>query len=360
SRKETSLSKAHTRSTEPFTSGANLPVIRIDNLPWDVTPEMLSEWLVVPADRIHILLERATGKTLSHCFVELSLQNARIALRTCQNKIIGNGRRTRAVSVTVSSQEELMAQLFPNWRGIFKSSQPSVEGLDQRRAKDALKCGLLSSSELDSLMNLLNNPEAIPTLPFHALISILQKFPAPSETRAFWTSSLRDRLFAVVQAAMQILAIRVSQQGWDAKLLNEVEYAAVSCLDAQRRLVTMTAEVPEPSLPLQTALNTPHESNASLSPPSELVTPSEYIDDLQPSSYFQPKRGLNGKLKANVTCPPDSGEATSPGVHVMEAASVCNSPRARSRSVFQQIGDDVGADPEVVKKILQRLFTVPS
>lgn len=71
---------------------------------------MLSTWLhPTTPHHIHILLERSTGKTLSHCFVELStLTEARTVLRECQNKIIGSGKRTRAVSVTVSRQEEVM------------------------------------------------------------------------------------------------------------------------------------------------------------------------------------------------------------------------------------------------------------
>lgn len=72
---------------------------------------MLAAWLDLPSIAIHILLDRSTGKTLSHCLVELSPAHARMALRICQNKLIGEGRRRRAVSVTMSGQAELMREV---------------------------------------------------------------------------------------------------------------------------------------------------------------------------------------------------------------------------------------------------------
>ncbi|KAG8966857.1 hypothetical protein FRB90_010926, partial [Tulasnella sp. 427] len=223
---------------------------------------MLTAWLCpttptttgAPYDpRIHILLERSTGKTLSHCFVELpDVDDARRVLRECQNKIIGSGKRTRAVSVTVSTQEEVMRNVFPNWRGSFASSLPTFEGLDARQAAEVVKAGLVSYNELDSLLQLMQNPEShflkVPTLPFYALISILQKLPAAGKEAdtMVWTSALRDRVFAVTQAAVQILSVRVAQQEWDPNLLEDVLSAALECqafTEVQRRTVSVTAHV---------------------------------------------------------------------------------------------------------------------
>ena len=72
---------------------------------------MLAGWVATPVDRIHVLIERKTGKTLSHAFIELCLEDAKVALRTCQNKVLGSGKRTRPVSVTMSTQEELMKEV---------------------------------------------------------------------------------------------------------------------------------------------------------------------------------------------------------------------------------------------------------
>lgn len=56
----------------------------------------------------HVLLD-VKGKTLSHAFIQLSSENARVALRSLQNSILGVGKRARAVTITLSSSEELMA-----------------------------------------------------------------------------------------------------------------------------------------------------------------------------------------------------------------------------------------------------------
>ncbi|KAG8882188.1 hypothetical protein FRB97_008597 [Tulasnella sp. 331] len=278
-------------------------VIRIDNLPWDVTPFMLASWLDLPFIHIHILLDRNTGKTLSHCLVELSLTHARTALRTCQNKLIGDGRRRRAVSVTMSGQAELMREVFPMWRGSFDGTRPSVQGLDQRRLADTIAVGLLTGMELDALMKLVETPNShflkVPTLPYHALISILQKFPAALDSRVFWTNALRDRLFSIVQGAVQVLSARVTQEGWDVPLMDELVSAGVSCLaftDVQRRLISVAA-LPDTITATNTSFNTPSTPYAELdsdaasssdyeidgSPPniSEAVTPAEHINDLQ-------------------------------------------------------------------------------
>ena len=59
-------------------------------------------------ERVHVLLDRK-GKTLSHAFVEMVNEDAaKAALRCSQNAVLGKGKRARGVTVTRSSQEELM------------------------------------------------------------------------------------------------------------------------------------------------------------------------------------------------------------------------------------------------------------
>jgi site-specific recombinase XerC len=61
---------------------------------------------------VHVLLDQR-GKTLSHAFVELSTEeHARSALRGAQNSVLGKGKRARGVTVTRSSQEELMRAVW--------------------------------------------------------------------------------------------------------------------------------------------------------------------------------------------------------------------------------------------------------
>ncbi len=102
-------------------------VLRIDNVPWvrrqvtytgafsltyalvqDITPPAIAAWLKHPVERVHVLLDRK-GKTMSHAFAEMVDElAAKAALRTSQNSVLGRGKRARGVTVTRSSQEELM------------------------------------------------------------------------------------------------------------------------------------------------------------------------------------------------------------------------------------------------------------
>ncbi|KAG9026435.1 hypothetical protein FS837_004617 [Tulasnella sp. UAMH 9824] len=439
-----------TASTTPASTSTDLPVLRIDNLPWDVTPQMLATWLHPTTPfRIHILLERSTGKTLSHCFVELcTLSDARTVLRECQNKIIGSGKRTRAVSVTVSRQEEVMQNIFPNWRASFTSTSPSLDGLDGRQTSEVLKAGLLSYNELESLLQLMHNPEShflkVPTLPFYALVSILQKFPGSGDESSglFWSAALRDRVFA----AVQILSVRVSQQDWDPKLLDEVVVAAVECqgrhipclphrnmmtnprslwlflpiafTELQRRLISITANLDSSCPASSTTDDSPGEASSdsvATPPPSQQL----YVNDLEvppapaPSLsstvaggspwYSRILNNLGGSTQpiANLDANGSPGSpslpigncTTRPGgpsrtvssstthrqhpqfqLHQQQrpeplilsppspttAGRRTNNNGSNSnnspRTLFEEIGDDVGVDAELVKMVVKRLF----
>lgn len=102
---------------------SDISVLRLDNIPWvrfspspsnhdthkfqDVTPSVLQDFFKLPLYSIHTLLD-LKGKTLSHAFVRLASSDARIALRSTQNAILGIGRRARAVTVTLASLDELL------------------------------------------------------------------------------------------------------------------------------------------------------------------------------------------------------------------------------------------------------------
>lgn len=63
--------------------------------------------------RAHVLLD-PKGKTLSHAYVEVAASDAPAALRSTQNKPLGRDKRRRAVTVTMSSQSELMRAVSPS------------------------------------------------------------------------------------------------------------------------------------------------------------------------------------------------------------------------------------------------------
>ncbi|RDX54593.1 hypothetical protein OH76DRAFT_1397941 [Lentinus brumalis] len=220
-----------------FTGGkpAERVVLRIDNVPWDITPPAIAAWLKHPVERVHVLLDRK-GKTLSHAFVEMADEDAaKAALRTSQNAVLGKGKRARGVTVTRSSQEELMRALFPSWQGNFDGSRPSLAGLSNEHVISTLQRGLISENELQSLAHLIKAPDShflkVPSLPFYSLISILSKFPADDDSRVFWSGNLRDSLYEITHAAVQTLMTRIEENplsDW-ATLLRQIVRAALDC-----------------------------------------------------------------------------------------------------------------------------------
>lgn len=50
-------------------------------------------------------------------------------------------------------------QLFPNWRGTFDGSRPSLAGLDGDHVIDALEGGLMTENELKGLLYLIREPD---------------------------------------------------------------------------------------------------------------------------------------------------------------------------------------------------------
>jgi hypothetical protein len=125
----------------------------------DITPPSVVAWLKHPVKRVHVLLDRK-GKTLSHAYVEMPDEEAaRISLRTAQNSVLGKGKRARGVTVTRSSQEELMKALFPSWQGPFDGCRPSLAGLSNEQVVSSLEHGLVSETELKALLHLIRSPD---------------------------------------------------------------------------------------------------------------------------------------------------------------------------------------------------------
>jgi hypothetical protein len=108
------LASAETNTMEMLASFSDEPaVLRIDNVPWDVTPTMLKDWLGNEMEALchHVLVDRRDGRTLSYAYTEVSPREMKAILRAKQNSILGFGKRARAVTITVASQEELMRQV---------------------------------------------------------------------------------------------------------------------------------------------------------------------------------------------------------------------------------------------------------
>ncbi|KIY70826.1 hypothetical protein CYLTODRAFT_451322 [Cylindrobasidium torrendii FP15055 ss-10] len=206
--------------------GQDNVVLRIDNVPWDITPPTITSWLQQPIVQSHVLLDKK-GKTLSHAFVEVlsesiaasilrgEIQGSPNSGKKMRGSVLGKGKRARGVTVTRSSQEELMTALFPSWRGSFDGSQPSTAGLDEEQTRHALEQGMLTLSEVASLLFLIRSPDAhflkVSSLPFYSLIAILNKLANASP-------ALVDALFDAATTATRVLKARLDKEAHTADL----------------------------------------------------------------------------------------------------------------------------------------------
>lgn len=119
------FASAETNTVEMLAGLSEEPaVLRIDNVPWDVTPTMLRDWLGCEMEALwhHVLVDRRDGRTLSYAYMEVSPQAMKAILRAKQNSILGFGKRARAVTITVASQEELMQQVNTSFIIVTRSS----------------------------------------------------------------------------------------------------------------------------------------------------------------------------------------------------------------------------------------------
>ncbi|TFK39266.1 hypothetical protein BDQ12DRAFT_629803 [Crucibulum laeve] len=241
---EQSISYSHSVSEEngdgKRTKMTENIVLRIDNVPWDITPQLIRAWLQLPVARVHVLLD-PKGKTMSHAYVEVAdsvtagaiLRGEGLGMNKAgkpkmRGSVLGKGRRARGVTVTRSGQEELMKDLFPSWRGRFAGSCPSLSGLSGDQIVATLESCLMTEGELAGLLYLIREPDShflkVPSLPFHSLISLLCKFPADVDSRVFWSAGIRDMLFDISYAAVQVLLTRVEQATNSANPNHEEEY----------------------------------------------------------------------------------------------------------------------------------------
>ncbi len=109
-----------------------------------------------------------------------------------------------------------ISKLFPSWQGNFDGSRPSLAGLGNEHVISTLQRGLISETELNSLLHLIKSPDVcaycpammtiadhlpqshflkVPSLPFYSLISVLSKFPTDDDSRVFWSGNIRDSLY---------------------------------------------------------------------------------------------------------------------------------------------------------------------
>ncbi|KAG8796117.1 hypothetical protein FRC16_009828 [Serendipita sp. 398] len=293
---------APTLEAQPINSlrsspGSDEPcVLRIDNVPWDVTPEMLAEWLGSnsPALCNHALVDRRDGRTLSYAYIEVTIESMKTILRARQNTILGSGKRARAVTVTVSTQDALMREIFPSWKGHFLGIKPSVAGMDNLQISTALRDGLLSPKDIEDVLALLRKPDShfvkVPTLPYYHLVSILRKFPADKDSKVLHTPSVRNALYEFVHVAAKELHHRRGAIPNSTSVLEALKVAVSDCqvFTQQQRssLLNVLNQDEEPNViaPMRYAPLTPKSETK----PAYKVTPTADLVDLLATTHNIP------------------------------------------------------------------------
>ncbi|KAI2619685.1 hypothetical protein GGR54DRAFT_124886 [Hypoxylon sp. NC1633] len=176
----------------------NYGVIKIDNIPYDVTrAEVIaflgrnSQVLHDKYEPVHIIMDRVTSKT-EECYVEfVTLDDAMYAVQRHQT-IVASGRLprigSRVVDVYLSSQDELMRRLFRNAQGVNWGLNPPAILQDSEFPWQNFK-NFTTEEEMVILVKHVENPRRV-CIPFSCFADLPLMFPL---TDAIRSVSLRFR-----------------------------------------------------------------------------------------------------------------------------------------------------------------------
>ncbi|RAL59057.1 hypothetical protein DID88_008975 [Monilinia fructigena] len=224
-------------------------VMKIRNIPYGVTRQEVLAFLGRNAkiaaandhEPIHIIMERVTSKTLDAYVEFISFSEAANAVnRFEQNRIGGRGGRLgqRHVEVELSSQGELMKQLFPKAKNVdWTCLSPRIIPRDVNDIYNSGFQGFISREELVMLVKHVESPQRspfskeCPQRPFECLVSTLIKFPWAMVD--YITCLDRELLYKATLQLLRLLVERVDNNddpiNLNAQLLKRVWRTALKC-----------------------------------------------------------------------------------------------------------------------------------
>ncbi|EME48599.1 hypothetical protein DOTSEDRAFT_49044 [Dothistroma septosporum NZE10] len=185
------------RDVHPSTAG----VVRIKDIPYQTTRQEMTAFVGrnaqilrmpegSPYHAVHIMMERETGKTMD-CFVEFSSPTeAGWVVRQFQRRIDSNRPPKvgdRVVEVAFSSQDELMAELFPRAKHVrWNGGQPVVDRTERKYYADKPAAGFQGFLHTEEFVALGKHAGLSDRSPFaskspcrvyESMITTLQKYP---------------------------------------------------------------------------------------------------------------------------------------------------------------------------------------
>ncbi|QSZ34636.1 hypothetical protein DSL72_007490 [Monilinia vaccinii-corymbosi] len=190
---------------------------------------------------IHIIMERVTSKTLDAYVEFISFSEAANAVnRFEQNRIGGRPGRLgqRHVEVELSSQGELMKQLFPKAKNVdWTGPTPRIIPRDANDMYNSGFQGFVSREELVMLVKHVESPQRspfskeCPQRPFECLVSTLIKFPWAMVD--YITCLDRELLYKATMQLLRLLVERVDNNddpiNLNPQLLKRVWRTALKC-----------------------------------------------------------------------------------------------------------------------------------
>ncbi|KAH8695068.1 hypothetical protein BGW36DRAFT_428957 [Talaromyces proteolyticus] len=243
-------------------------VVRLSNLPYSVTRHEIHQLLGRHAcvlgpelgGGVHIIMERSTAKTMD-AFVEFETQkDAESTVRRLSFTESGRYARlgTRHVDVSLSSQDELLRDIFPRakcveWRGgnplLLENTDPYSAGFQ----------GFLTKEEIRGLITHAENPGRSPFTErcrqrtYESLISTLWKYPWNAST--MYTVEDRDDLYQAAVHQMLELCEKAKQRrflGLNEALLHDLLRAGLSCpaFNERQKFCLITASELTPLQPI--------------------------------------------------------------------------------------------------------------
>ncbi|KAG0014270.1 hypothetical protein BGZ81_000547 [Podila clonocystis] len=220
--------------TVPRTEAIQWAVVRVTNIPWDVSlQDMATFFAGIPippehllSQNVHILMDRATGKTFNSAFVELALTSvdAGMVAQVKNLKVL----KGRVVTVELSSQDELMRSVFPKWVGLFENGEPLNPGdlPPSYEGQESDGAGAMSTpphatppfvtrDEINALLVVCRNyklhfSRKCAERPFENILSILAKYPWHQPHRVLPLH--RDHIFELLKLSIESLRMHLNKE----------------------------------------------------------------------------------------------------------------------------------------------------
>ncbi|GAA5868346.1 hypothetical protein JCM8547_002160 [Rhodosporidiobolus lusitaniae] len=289
------------------------PIVKVENIPFSTRMEDILDWLpegyLAPADEvvmpIHLVLHRATGRTLPHLYLlVINVQAGAQLIATMDRSILGD----RTVRVKWEREGEMMRDFFH--QEVF-FQQPLAETHRSPAAAPLphlppegfrLPETPLSSGDLQRLLQFCNNNVQFRERPFerafYNLISLISKYPW--SLTEIWDDAFRNEFYGVAEQVAQKTSGYAEVNETFRDVLEKLVGVVLECpafTPAQKTHInTYAPHVSAPTRPSRTALAATAASSSA--PPQ---TPPQQARSFPPSNSMEtPKHQMSGYSTAGV------------------------------------------------------------